>query len=212
VDAAQSAGKLPIDVERDTIDLLALTAHKMHGPKGAGALCVRREPRLGLAPLLFGGGQERSLRPGTLATHQVVGLGEACRIAAAQMVDDAARITALRERLWAGLAGLPGVMLNGHATRRVPGILNVAFDGVEGESLLFALAGLAVASGSACATTNAEPSYVLRALGRSDRLAQSSLRLSLGRFTTGDDVELALRDIVATVERLRAVAPWRVTA
>lgn len=212
VDAAQSAGKLPIDVERDSIDLLALTAHKMHGPKGAGALCVRREPRLGLAPLLFGGGQERSLRPGTLATHQVVGLGEACRIAAAQMVDDAARITALRERLWAGLAGLPGVMLNGHATRRVPGILNVAFDGVEGESLLFALAGLAVASGSACATTNAEPSYVLRALGRSDRLAQSSLRLSLGRFTTGDDVELALRDIVATVERLRAVAPWRVTA
>jgi cysteine desulfurase len=212
VDAAQSAGKLPIDVGRDSIDLLAFTAHKMHGPKGAGALYVRREPRLGLVPLLFGGGQERGLRPGTLASHQVAGLGEACRIAAEQMADDTARITALRERLWSGLAPLDGVTLNGHATRRVAGILNVTVDGVEGESLLFALPGLAVASGSACATTNAEPSYVLRALGRSDRLAQSSLRLSLGRFTTEDDVDRALRDIVAAVERLRAVAPWRATA
>ncbi len=212
VDAAQSAGKLPIEVERDSIDLLAFTAHKMHGPKGAGALYVRREPRVGLAPLLFGGGQERSLRPGTLATHQIVGLGEACGIAAAELAEDAARITALRERLWSGLAQLPGVMLNGDPTRRAPGILNVTIDGVEGESLLFALPGLAVASGSACATTNAEPSYVLRALGRSDRLAQSSLRLSLGRFTTPADVETALRDIVATVERLRGVAPWRVNA
>jgi cysteine desulfurase len=207
VDAAQSAGKLPIDVERDSIDLLAFTAHKMHGPKGAGALYVRREPRVGLAPLLFGGGQERSLRPGTLATHQVVGLGEACRIAAAELREDTVRIAALRERLWSGLARLRGVVLNGDAARRAPGILNVTIDGVEGESLLFALPGLAVASGSACATTNAEPSYVLRALGRSDRLAQSSLRLSLGRFSTEDDVEIAVRDIVATVERLRAVAP-----
>jgi cysteine desulfurase len=210
VDAAQSAGKLPIDVERDSIDLLAFTAHKMHGPKGAGALYVRREPRVGLVPLLFGGGQERGLRPGTLATHQVVGLGEACRIASAELTEDAARITALRERLWTGLSRLPGVMLNGDATRRAPGILSITIDGVEGESLLFALSGLAAASGSACATTNAEPSYVLRALGRSDRLAQSSLRLSLGRFTTADDIDVALRDIVAAVERLRAVAPWRV--
>ena len=209
VDAAQSAGKLPIDVERDAIDLLAFTAHKMHGPKGAGALCVRREPRLGLVPLLFGGGQERSLRPGTIATHQVAGLGEACAIAAREMAGEAARITALRERLWTGLARLPGVILNGHPTRRAPGILNVAVDGVEGESLLFALSGLAVASGSACASTHAEPSYVLRALGRSDRLAQSSLRLSLGRFTTEDDVDFALREITAALEQLRAVVPWR---
>jgi cysteine desulfurase len=212
VDAAQSAGKLPIDVARDSIDLLAFTAHKMHGPKGVGALCVRREPRVGLVPLLYGGGQERGMRPGTLPTHQLVGFGEACRIAALQMRDDAARITGLRERLWSGLARLPGVMLNGDVTQRVPGILNLTLDGVEGESLLFSLPGLAVASGSACATTSAEPSYVLRALGRSDRLAQSSLRLSLGRFTTEEDIETARRDIVAAVERLRAVAPWRVSA
>jgi len=207
VDAAQSAGKLTIDVERDCIDLLALTAHKLHGPKGVGALCVRREPRLGLVPLLHGGGQERGLRPGTLATHQVVGMGAACRIAADERVEESARITALRERLWQGLSGLPGLMLNGHPTRRAPGILSVTIDGVEGESLLYALPELAVASGSACATTSAEPSYVLRALGRSDRLAQSSLRLSLGRYTTGTDVDLAARSIRRAVERLRAVAP-----
>jgi cysteine desulfurase len=210
VDAAQSAGKLPIDVERDCIDLLALTAHKLHGPKGVGALCVRREPRLGLVPLLRGGGQERGLRPGTLATHQVVGMGVACRIAAEVREQESARITSLRERLWQGLSGLPGVMLNGHPTQRAPGILSVTVDGVEGESLLYALPELAVASGSACATTSAEPSYVLRALGRSDRLAQSSLRLSLGRYTTGADVDLALRSIRAAIERLRAVAPGSV--
>jgi cysteine desulfurase len=207
VDAAQSAGKLTIHVERDCIDLLALTAHKLHGPKGVGALCVRREPRLGLVPLLHGGGQERGLRPGTLATHQVVGMGAACRIAADERVEESARITALRERLWQGLSGLPGLMLNGHPARRAPGILSVTIDGVEGESLLYALPELAVASGSACATTSAEPSYVLRALGRSDRLAQSSLRLSLGRYTTGTDVDLAARSIHRAVERLRAVAP-----
>jgi len=212
VDAAQAAGKLPIDVERDGIDLLAFTAHKMHGPKGVGALCVRREPPLGLVPLLHGGGQERGLRPGTVATHQVAGMGEACRIAAAEMTAESARIAALCERLRAGLTALPGVVLNGHPTRRSPGILSLAFDGVEGESLLYALPGLAVASGSACATTSAEPSYVLRALGRSDRLAQSSLRLSLGRFTTADDVEQAIRQITAAVERLRAVAPARSSA
>jgi cysteine desulfurase len=210
VDAAQSAGKLPIDVERDCIDLLALTAHKLHGPKGVGALCVRREPRLGLVPLLRGGGQERGLRPGTLATHQVVGMGVACRIAAEVREQESARITSLRERLWQGLSGLPGVMPNGHPTQRAPGILSVTVDGVEGESLLYALPELAVASGSACATTSAEPSYVLRALGRSDRLAQSSLRLSLGRYTTGADVDLALRSIRAAIERLRAVAPGSV--
>ena len=207
VDAAQGAGKLPIDMDRDRIDLLALTAHKLNGPKGVGALCMRREPRLGLVPLLHGGGQERALRPGTPATRQVVGMGEACRIAAAEMAAESARVGALRDRLWQGLAALPGVTVNGHPTRRAPGILSVTFDGVEGESLLYALPGLAIASGSACATTSAEPSYVLRSLGRSDRLAQSSLRLSLGRFTTAADVESAVGAICSAVERLRAVAP-----
>ena len=207
VDAAQGAGKLPLDVVRDCIDLLALTAHKMHGPKGVGALCVRRQPRLGLVPILHGGGQEGGLRSGTTPTHQVVGMGEACRIAAAGMAEEAARVALLRERLWQGLAALPGVTLNGHPTRRSPGILSVTIDGVEGESLLFALPGLAVASGSACATASAEPSYVLRALGRSDRLAQSTLRLSLGRFSTAPHVDAAVREIAAAVTRLRAVAP-----
>jgi cysteine desulfurase len=207
VDAAQGAGKLPLDVGRDCIDLLAFTAHKMHGPKGVGALCVRRNPRLGLVPMLHGGGQEGGLRSGTTPTHQVVGMGEACRIAAAGMAEEAPRIAALRERLWQGLAALPGVMLNGHPTRRAPGILSVTFDDVEGESLLYALPGFAVASGSACATTSAEPSYVLRALGRSDRLAQSSLRLSLGRYSTAAHVDAAVHAIAAAVTRLRAVAP-----
>ena len=207
VDAAQGVGKLALDVERDCIDLLALTAHKVHGPKGVGALCVRREPRLGLVPLLHGGGQERGLRSGTLPTHQVVGMGAALRIAGLEMAADAARITRLRERLWQGIAVMPGVTLNGHPARRVPGILSVSIDGVEGESLLYALPGLAVASGSACATSAGEPSYVLRALGRSDRLAQSTLRLSLGRFSTEADVERAIEAIVAAVPRLRAIAP-----
>jgi cysteine desulfurase len=207
VDAAQGAGKLPLDVGRDCIDLLALTAHKLHGPKGVGALCVRREPRLGLVPLSHGGGQERGLRSGTLPTHQIVGMGAAYRIAAAEMGEEGARIAGLRDRLWRGLAAVPGITLNGHATRRAPGILSVTVDGVEGESLLYALPQLAVASGSACATVSGEPSYVLRALGRSDRLAQSSLRLSLGRFTTVAEVDLAVQAIGAAVSRLRAVAP-----
>jgi cysteine desulfurase len=212
VDAAQSAGKLPLDVERDCIDLLALTAHKVHGPKGVGALCIRLEPRIGLVPLLHGGGQERGLRSGTLPTHQIVGMGVAYRIAALEMAADSARIARLRDRLWHGLAGLPGVALNGHATQRAPGILNITIDGVEGESLLFELPGLAVASGSACATASAEPSYVLRALGRSDRLAQSSLRLSLGRYTTAAEVELAIAAIQRAIRRLRAVAPREIAS
>ncbi len=209
VDAAQGAGKLPLDVERDCIDLLALTAHKLHGPKGVGALCVRREPRLGLVPLLHGGGQERGLRSGTIATHQVVGMGAAFRIAAASMAEESARIAGLRDRLWEGLRRLPGTLLNGHPMRRAPGILSVSFDGVDGESLLYELRGFAVSSGSACATTNAEPSYVLRALGRSDRLAQGSLRLSLGRYSTVGDVDAAVAAVGAAIARLRAVAPPR---
>jgi cysteine desulfurase len=203
VDAAQSVGKLDLDVQRDRIDLLSITAHKVHGPKGVGALCVRREPRIGLVPLQFGGGQEHGLRSGTVPTHQAVGLGAACRIARAEMVDDAPRIAALRERLWTALRDLPGVLLNGDPVRRVAGILNVSIDGVEGESLLLALCDLAVSSGSACASTHAQPSYVLRALGRSDRLAQSSLRLSLGRFTTEQDVDHAATRIREEVLRLR---------
>ena len=207
VDAAQSAGKLPIDVQSDAIDLLSLTAHKLHGPKGVGALCMRREPRLGLLPLQFGGGQERGLRSGTLPTHQLVGFGAAFRIGRDEMAGEMARIAALRERLWQALAQLPGVELNGDPVRRVAGILNVTVDGVEGESLLLALADLAVSSGSACASLHAEPSYVLRALGRSDRLAQSSLRLSLGRFTTVQEIDYAARRIRAEITRLRAGEP-----
>lgn len=204
VDAAQGAGKLDLDVHRDGIDLLSLTAHKVHGPKGVGALCVRREPRLGLVPLQFGGGQERGLRSGTVPTHQVVGMGAAYRIAREAMATDMERIAALRERLWRALAALPDVLLNGHPTQRVAGILSVSIDGVEGETLLLALDDLAVSSGSACASLHAQPSYVLRALGRSDRLAQSSLRLSLGRFTTADDVDYAAERICDEVTRLRA--------
>jgi cysteine desulfurase len=207
VDAAQGAGKLPIDVGRDCIDLLSLTAHKLHGPKGVGALVLRREPRLGLVPIQFGGGQERGLRSGTIPTHQVAGMGRAFAIAAQEMQSDSARISELRDALWASISMLPRVELNGHPSRRAPGILSVTVDGVEGESLLHALGDLAIASGSACASTNAEPSYVLRALGRSDRLAQSTLRLSLGRFTTRAEVEFAARRIAAEVSRLRAVAP-----
>jgi cysteine desulfurase len=203
VDAAQGAGKVDLDMQRDCIDLLALTAHKIHGPKGIGALCVRREPRLGLVPLQFGGGQERGLRSGTVATHQVVGIGAAYRIARAEMQGDMARIAALRARLWDHLRDLPGVLLNGDPHRRVPGILSVSIDGVEGEALLLATCDLAVSSGSACASTHAQPSYVLRALGRSDRLAQSSLRLSLGRFSTASEVDQAGTRIRDEVLRLR---------
>jgi cysteine desulfurase len=207
VDAAQGAGKLPLDVQRDAIDLLSLTAHKLHGPKGVGALCVRREPRLGLVPLQFGGGQERGLRSGTLPTHQVVGMGAAYRIAAGEMATDAARIAVLRDALWQSLRSLPGIELNGDPVRRVAGILSVSVDDVEGESLLASLPDIALSSGSACASMTAEPSYVLRALGRSDRLAQSSLRLSLGRFTTRAEVETAAARIRTEVLRLRSIGP-----
>jgi len=212
VDAAQGAGKLPLDVARDRIDLLAFTAHKMNGPKGMGALCVRREPRLGLVPLIYGGGQERGLRSGTLPTHQIAGFGTACRIAAAEMTEEGARITRLRERLWSELKTLPGIWLNGSEHRRAPGILNVSIEGVEGESLLLALSDLAVSSGSACATLRGEPSYVLRALGRSEQLAQGSLRISLGRFTTAADVERTGERIRTEVDRLRAIAPSHAAA
>lgn len=207
VDAAQSAGKLPLNVEAMNVDLLSLTAHKSYGPKGVGALYVRRRPPLGLKPLFHGGGQELGLRSGTLPTHQIVGMGEAFEIGERDRESDVARIAVLRERLWQGLTAIGGVELNGHPSERVAGVLNVCFHDVEGESLRFALRELAVSSGSACSSGSDEASYVLRALGRSDQLAQSSIRFSLGRFTTADDVDRAIAIVSREVARLRALTP-----
>ena len=208
VDAAQSAGKLPIDVEAMNVDLLSLTAHKAYGPKGIGALYVRRQPPVGLRPLIHGGGQESGLRSGTLATHQIVGMGAAIELAEREREVDAARIRRLRDRLWEGLRAIGGVALNGAAEQRVAGLLNVSFYGVEGESLQFALRELAVSTGSACSSGAEEASYVLRALGRDDQLAQSSLRFSLGRFTTDRDVDVAVRTVAREVPRLREIGGW----
>ncbi|HEY0939466.1 MAG TPA: IscS subfamily cysteine desulfurase [Steroidobacter sp.] len=207
VDAAQSAGKLPLNVEAMNIDLLSLTAHKSYGPKGIGVLYVRRKPPLGLRPLFYGGGQEAGLRSGTLPTHQIVGMGEAFEIGERDRESDVARISALRDRLWEGLSALGGVELNGSPTERVSGVLNVCFHGVEGESLRFALRDIAVSSGSACASGSDEASYVLRALGRSDQLAQSSIRFSLGRFTTADEIDRAIASVTREVNRLRTLSP-----
>ena len=211
VDATQTVGKLPLDVRSLDVDLLSCSAHKLYGPKGIGALYVRRQPRARLAPLMHGGGHQRGLRPGTLATHQIAGFGEACRIAAAEMAQEQLRIAGLRDRLWAGLSRLPEVWRNGHERQCLAGILNVSFGGVDGEALLADLDGLSVATGSACTSASAEPSYVLRALGRSDELAQSSLRFSLGRGTTAQEIDAAIAQVTATVERLRALSPlWQV--
>jgi cysteine desulfurase len=207
VDAAQSAGKLEIDLARCPVDLLSFTAHKLYGPKGIGALYFAAERRAALRPLLFGGGQERGLRSGTLPVHQIAGFGVACELAAAVRDEEVARIEALRTRLWRGLETLPGVLLNGHPTERIAHILNVCFEGVEGESLLLGLPELAVSTGSACNSDSDEPSYVLTALGRSPELAQSSLRLSLGRFSSEQDVDVAIAAISREVLRLRRVAP-----
>lgn len=207
VDAAQSVGKVPIDVQAMCIDLLSLTAHKVYGPKGIGALYTRRTPPVGLRPLMFGGGQELGLRSGTLPTHQIVGMGLAFELAEREREADVARIRALRDRLWSSIAKLRDIELNGDPECRVCSVLNVSFHGVEGESLQFALADLAVSTGSACASASETPSYVLRALGRSDQLAQSSLRFSLGRFTTEAEIDAAAAAVVREVERLRSIAP-----
>jgi len=207
VDAAQSVGKLPINVEAMSIDLLSLTAHKFYGPKGIGALYVRPKPAVGIEALLLGGGQERGLRSGTLPTHQIVGMGLACELAGDERDADSQRVSELRHRLWQGITEVGGVELNGHPTECLPGILNVAFHGVDGESLQLALRELAVSSGAACASASDESSYVLRALGRSDQLAQSSLRFSLGRFSTAADIDFALAVISRELPRLRALAP-----
>lgn len=207
VDAAQSVGRLPVDVRSQRIDLLSLSAHKMYGPKGIGALFLDRDRCRRVQPLFFGGGQERGLRPGTLPTHQIAGFGVAADLAAERMQDDVARITALREQLEAGLLAVSDVRLNGHIEQRACHIVNVSVAGVEGESLRCGLRQVALSSGSACAAESGEPSSVLRTLGRPDYLAQASLRFSLGRTSTAEEVEAAIHAFRTTVTRLRDLAP-----
>jgi cysteine desulfurase len=206
VDAAQATGKVAIDLKTLPVDLMSLTAHKTYGPKGIGALYVRRQPRVRLVAQMHGGGQEHGLRSGTLPTHQIVGMGEAFRLAGEELAAGEARIEALHERLLAGLAGLDGLLLNGHATRRVPHNVNLSFAGLDGEALLLGLPELALSSGSACHSASQQPSHVLRALGRSDELAHASLRISFGRFTTEAEIDHAARAICDRVARLRAGA------
>ena len=207
VDAAQSAGKLPIDVEAMKIDLLSMSAHKIYGPKGIGALYVRRKPRVRLEAQMHGGGHERGMRSGTLPTHQIVGMGEAFRLAGLEMAEESARILALRDRLWNGLKSIEEVHINGDLEHRVPGNLNVSFAYVEGESLMMGLKDLAVSSGSACTSASLKPSYVLRALGMSDELAHSSIRFSIGRFTTAEEIDYTISLIQKEIGRLRQMSP-----
>ena len=207
VDAAQSAGKIPIDVAAMQVDLMTLSAHKIYGPKGIGALYICRKPRVRLEAQIHGGGHERGLRSGTLPTHQIVGMGAAFRIAREEMAAEAERIRGLRDRLWAGLSRMEEVYLNGSLEQRVPGNLNVSFNFVEGESLIMALKDIAVSSGSACTSASLEPSYVLRALGRNDELAHSSLRFSIGRFTTEQEIDHTIALIESAVQRLRDLSP-----
>ncbi len=207
VDAAQSAGKVEIDLERMPVDLMSFSAHKIYGPKGVGALYVRRKPRVRIEAQMHGGGHERGMRSGTLATHQVVGMGEAFRIAKEEMAAENERLLALRNRLWDGFKDMEEVYVNGDLQQRIPGNLNVSFNFVEGESLMMALKDMAVSSGSACTSTSLEPSYVLRALGRSDELAHSSIRFTLGRFTTEEEAGYVIRQVREQVERLRELSP-----
>jgi len=207
VDAAQATGKVPIDLERLPVDLMSFSAHKTYGPKGIGALYVRRKPRIRIEAQMHGGGHERGMRSGTLATHQCVGMGEAFRIAKEEMASENERVRALRDRLWNGLRDMEEVYLNGDLERRVAGNLNVSFNFVEGESLIMALKDMAVSSGSACTSASLEPSYVLRALGREDELAHSSIRFTIGRFTTQDEIDYVLGKVRHQVERLRELSP-----
>ncbi|MCK9563587.1 MAG: IscS subfamily cysteine desulfurase, partial [Bacteroidales bacterium] len=205
-DAAQSAGKIPIDLAALPVDLMSFSGHKIYGPKGIGALYVRRRPKVVLEALIHGGGHERGLRSGTLAVHQIVAMGEAFRLAGEEMAADTAHIEALAGRLWQGIRDLGGLSVNGGCARRVPGILNVAFAGVDGESLVIALKDLAVSTGSACTSASLEPSYVLRALGLADDLAHSSIRFSLGRFTSEADIDTAVASVRSGVSRLRQLS------
>ncbi|MGB0205016.1 MAG: IscS subfamily cysteine desulfurase [Neptuniibacter sp.] len=207
VDAAQSAGKIEIDMSDCKVDLMSISGHKMYGPKGIGVLFVRRKPRIRLEAQMHGGGHERGMRSGTLATHQIVGMGEAARICKEDMQKDTERAIALRDRFWAGVQDMEEVYLNGSKEQRVPGNLNVSFAFVEGESLLMSLKDLAVSSGSACTSASLEPSYVLRALGLNDELAHSSIRFSFGRFTTEEEVDYAVNQIQSAVGKLRELSP-----
>lgn len=207
VDAAQSAGKLPIDVQSMKVDLISISAHKIYGPKGIGALYVRRKPRIRLEAQMHGGGHERGFRSGTLATHQIVGMGEACRIAKLEMDKDYQHALQLRDRLLSGVKNMEAVTVNGSLEQRLPNNLNISFAYVEGESLLMSLKDIAVSSGSACTSASLEPSYVLRALGLNDELAHSSIRFSFGRFTTEEEVDYAIGLIHDAVNKLRAMSP-----
>ncbi|HWT29813.1 MAG TPA: IscS subfamily cysteine desulfurase, partial [Propylenella sp.] len=206
-DAVQAAGKIEIDLQKLKADLLTITAHKMYGPKGIGALYVRRKPRVRIEAQIHGGGHERGFRSGTLATHQIVGFGEAARLARAEMATENERVRALRDRLLRGIKDVEEAYVNGDLERRVPHNLNVSFNFVEGESLIMAVKDLAVSSGSACTSASLEPSYVLRALGRSDELAHSSIRFTLGRFTTEEEIDFAIDLIKRKVEKLRELSP-----
>jgi len=207
VDAAQATGKVEIDLQKLPVDLMSFSAHKTYGPKGIGALYVCRKPRVRLEAQMHGGGHERGFRSGTLPTHQIVGMGEAFKIAREEMAKENARIRALRDRLWAGLSDMEEVYLNGDLDQRVPHNLNVSFNYVEGESLMMAVKDLAVSSGSACTSSSLEPSYVLKAIGRDDELAHSSIRFSIGRYTTEEDVDFAVSLIKDKVTKLRELSP-----
>lgn len=207
VDAAQATGRIDVDLSKLPVDLMSLTSHKTYGPKGIGALYVRRKPRVRLESQMHGGGHERGMRSGTLPTHQCVGMGEAFRIAKLEMASDNVRIQALHERMLNGLKDIEQVFLNGHADKRIPHNLNMSFNYVEGESLIMGIKGLAVSSGSACTSASLEPSYVLRALGRSDELAHSSLRMTIGRWTTEAEIDYAVETIKLNVAKLRDLSP-----
>ena len=207
VDAAQSPGKVDIDVDKFNVDLLPLSAHKVYGPKGVGALYVRRKPRVRLESQMQGGGHERGFRSGTLPTHQIVGMGEAFRIAKEEMSEDNIRIQKLRDKFWNQLKDIEEIYLNGDLNNRIPGNLNVSFNYVEGESLIMAIKDIAVSSGSACTSASLEPSYVLRALGRDDELAHSSIRITIGKYTTEEEVDYAVDLLKKSVEKLRNLSP-----
>lgn len=207
VDAAQAAGKMPIDLSRLKVDLMSFSAHKAYGPKGIGALYVRRKPRVRLEAQMHGGGHERGLRSGTLATHQIVGMGEAFRIAREEMDSELARIAKLRDKLLKGLSEIEETYVNGDLKQRVPHNLNISFNYVEGESMIMAIKDIAVSSGSACTSASLEPSYVLRALGRSDELAHSSIRFTLGRFTTEEEVDYTIKLLHGKIAKLRELSP-----
>ncbi len=207
VDAAQSPGKVEVDVNKFNIDLLALSAHKAYGPKGIGALYVRRKPRVRLEAQMHGGGHERGFRSGTLPTHQIVGMGEAFRLAREEMENDNEKIKKLRDKLWNGLKDMEEVYLNGDLDQRIPGNLNISFNFIEGESLIMAIKDMAVSSGSACTSASLEPSYVLRALGRDDELAHSSIRLTIGKYTEEEEIDHAVKLLKESVEKLRELSP-----